>query len=511
MRRGHLEQGGTRPDGRRPVARVLRARVCAGSGRASFALEQVVGAAVSAAAEPALVLGKVRPDRRRPAHRAFLDRLGTPPRIRGRNRPRPGVRRGGRGRAAGARGVRARAQAHRGEAARRGERELLLVRAVSGKNARGALAARVRLHDPKRPHDGRSPAGAVAEIHGERRGAKAGRKVIPGVLDSRLRPEPDMDLATKEQSSSSAISELQRHLQDGSFVVTAELSPPVSTDPAEFIDHALALRGLVTAINVTDGAGSKAHMSSLAAAHFLVRSGVEPVLQITCRDRNRIALQAELLGAAALGIRNILALRGDDPTLGDQPDTKPVFDLDTTALLATAQRMRSEHRLPSGTEIKGAVRFVLGAAELPVDPSAGWRPNGLLSKMAAGAEFIQTQFCMDGDAVRRYAARLLELGVAQKLPILIGIAPIPSARSARWMKEKLFGAMIPDRIVDRLERAADPKAEGRRICVELLQQLVETPGVAGAHVMAPAFHSAIGPVIEASRVAGTKRARARRG
>jgi methylenetetrahydrofolate reductase (NADPH) len=330
------------------------------------------------------------------------------------------------------------------------------------------------------------------------------------VLHSRERRDPRMDLATREQSSSSAISELQRHLRDGSFVVTAELSPPVSTDPAEFIDDAVALRGLVTAINVTDGAGSRAHMSSLAAAHFLVRSGVEPVLQITCRDRNRIALQAELLGAAALGIRNILALRGDDPKLGDQPDTKPVFDLDTTALLATAQQMRSEHRLPSGKEIKGAVRFVLGAAELPVDPPAGWRPNGLLSKMEAGAEFIQTQFCMDPDAVRRYAARLLELGVAQKLPILIGIAPIPSARSARWMKEKLFGAMIPDGLVERLERAADPKAEGRRICVELLQQLAETPGVAGAHVMAPAFHSAIGPVIEASRVAGTKRAGAKR-
>ena len=333
------------------------------------------------------------------------------------------------------------------------------------------------------------------------------------VLDSPLRTDGlphEMDSATKVQSSSSAVSELQRHLRDGSFVLTAELSPPVSTDPAEFIDHALALRGLVTAINVTDGAGSKAHMSSLAAAHFLVRSGIEPVLQITCRDRNRLALQAELLGAAALGIRNILALRGDDPTLGDQPDTKPVFDLDTIALLATAQRMRAEHRLPSGTEIKGAVRFVLGAAELPVDPPAGWRPNGLTSKMEAGAEFIQTQFCMDPDAVRRYTARLLELGVAQKLPILIGVAPIPSARSARWMKEKLFGAMIPERIVERLERAADPKAEGRRICVELLQQLAETPGVAGAHVMAPTFHSAIGPTIESSGVVGRKRASVRR-
>src|SRR4029077_4946354 len=204
----------------------------------------------------------------------------------------------------------------------------------------------------------------------------------------------------QEQSSSSPVSELQKRLRDGSFVVTAELSPPVSTDPAEFIDRALALRGLVTAINVTDGAGSKAHMSSLAAAHFLLRNGVEPILQMTCRDRNRIALQGELLGAAALGIRNLLALRGDHPKLGDQPDTKPVFDLDTTALLATAQQMRLERRLPSGTEIKGPIRFVLGAAELPVDPPSDWRPDGLLAKMRAGAEFVQTQFCMDMDVVR---------------------------------------------------------------------------------------------------------------
>ena len=315
-----------------------------------------------------------------------------------------------------------------------------------------------------------------------------------------------MDLAEKEQSSIAPVSELQRRLRDGSFVVTAELSPPVSTDPAEFIARGVALKGLVTAVNVTDGAGSKAHMSSLVASHFLVRNGVEPILQMTCRDRNRIALQAELLGAAALGIRNILALRGDDPKFGDQPDAKPVFDLDTVALLATAAQMRSQGRLPSGTEIKGQVRLVLGAAELPVDPPAGWRPEGLLSKLNAGAEFIQTQFCMDIGVVRRYAARLLELGVAQKLPILIGVAPIPSARSARWMKEKLYGAIVPDGIVERLERAADPKSEGAEICIELLQELAETPGIAGAHVMAPAFHSAIGPVIEASGVAGAKRA-----
>ena len=319
-----------------------------------------------------------------------------------------------------------------------------------------------------------------------------------------------MELAEAEQSASNPVSELERRLRDGSFVVTAELSPPVSTDPSEFIERALALRGLVTAINVTDGAGSKAHMSSLAASHFLVRNGVEPILQMTCRDRNRIALQAELLGAAALGIRNILALRGDDPKLGDQPDAKPVFDLDTQALLATAQRMRREHTLPSGVEIKGKVNLVLGAAELPVDPPADWRPQGLISKMEAGAQFIQTQFCMDIGVVRRYAARLLDLGVAHELPILIGVAPIPSARSARWMKEKLYGAIVSDGIVERLERAADPKTEGIQICVELLQELAQTPGVAGAHVMAPAFHSAIGPVIDAAKVSGARRAAAKR-
>jgi methylenetetrahydrofolate reductase (NADPH) len=198
-----------------------------------------------------------------------------------------------------------------------------------------------------------------------------------------------MDLAAQEQSSSNAVSELQRRLRDGSFVITAELSPPVSTDPSELVERALALRGLVTAINVTDGAGSKAHMSSLAAAHFLVRSGVEPILQMTCRDRNRIALQAELLGAAALGIRNILALRGDDPKSGDQPDAKAVFDLDTTALLATAQRMRTEGDV--FPRARSAGRWVRarrrGAARRPSSRLAARR--ALLAKMQAGAEFIR--------------------------------------------------------------------------------------------------------------------------
>ena len=315
-----------------------------------------------------------------------------------------------------------------------------------------------------------------------------------------------MNLAAKEESSASAVSELQRQLRGGNFVVTAELTPPVSTDPGEFIERALALRGLATAVNITDGAGAKAHLSSLAASHFLLRNGVEPILQMTCRDRNRIALQGDLLGAVALGVRNVLVLRGDDPRSGDQPETKPVFDLDTTSFLATAHRMRTERRLPSGTEIGGEVGLVLGAAEIPSDPPADWQPKGLIAKMEAGADFIQTQFCMDPKVVRRYAARLLDLGIAQELPILIGVAPIPSARFARWMRERLFGTLIPDETVERLERATDPKAEGRRICIELMQEFAETPGIAGAHIMAPQSLSSIPEVIAASRVRGRRRA-----
>src|SRR5262245_46578455 len=234
-----------------------------------------------------------------------------------------------------------------------------------------------------------------------------------------------------------AASELQARLRAGEFVVTAEITPPVSTDPAEFLRRALPLKGLATAINVTDGAGAKVHMSSLAAAHFLVQSGIEPIFQMTCRDRNRLALQGDLLGAAALGIHNILVLAGDDPKAGDQPDAKAVHDLDSRGLIALVHQMRTEKKLPSGTPFAGPFPLAIGAADVPADPKPGWEPKGLLAKAAAGADFVQTQFCMDMGIVRRYAARLREIGF--KLPVLIGVAPIPSAKSARWMREKLFG------------------------------------------------------------------------
>jgi methylenetetrahydrofolate reductase (NADPH) len=219
---------------------------------------------------------------------------------------------------------------------------------------------------------------------------------------------------------------------------------------------------------------------------------------MTCRDRNRLALQADLIGALALGVRNFLVLRGDDPAAGDQPKAKPVFDLDSRALLETADLLRREARLPSGTAVAGIQPFLLGATDMPIDPPAGWVPEALRAKLDAGAEFVQTQFCIDAGVARRYAARLAELGLARRMKLLIGVAPLASARSARWMRERLFGTIIPDETIARLEGAVDAKAEGLRICVELLRQLVETPGIAGAHIMAPQNPAAIAEVIVAS-------------
>ncbi len=302
------------------------------------------------------------------------------------------------------------------------------------------------------------------------------------------------------------VSALDAALRGGKFVVTAEVSPPVSADPADLMARALPLKGVATAVNVTDGAGAKAHLSSLVAAHILLQNGIEPIVQMTCRDRNRLALESDLIGAAALGIRNFLLLTGDDPKLGDQPETKPVFDLTSQALLQLAQRMRREHQLPTGTAIKGTLDFVLGGADMPLDPPSDWVPKSLGAKIEAGVDFVQTQFCMDATVVRRYAQRLTDLGLAQRVHILIGVCPIPSARSARWMKEKLFGTIIADAVVDRLDRALNPKEEGVKLCAELLQELATIPGIAGAHVMAPQNVSAIPEVIAASGVAGKPRA-----
>jgi methylenetetrahydrofolate reductase (NADPH) len=293
---------------------------------------------------------------------------------------------------------------------------------------------------------------------------------------------------------------LEDKLRAGRFVLTAEVTPPVSTDRNELLAKARPLKGLADAINVTDGAGARPHLAAVTAAAMLATEGIEPILQFTCRDRNRIALQSDLIAAAASGIRNLLVLRGDDPSAGDQPDAKAVFDLDPRQLLATARRLRDSGELPSGRKVAGQAKFFLGGADNPVDPQPGWEPKGLTAKVEAGAQFVQTQFCMDAQVVRHYLARLAEDGIADKLYFLIGIAPLRSAKSALWMKEKLFGTIIPDTIVARMEKTGDPAAEGRAICVDLIRELSEIPGVAGVHIMAPNNDAAVPEVIRQARV-----------
>ncbi len=288
-------------------------------------------------------------------------------------------------------------------------------------------------------------------------------------------------------------------LRAGRFVITAEVTPPVSVVRGDLLAKALPLKGLVDAVNVTDGAGARPHLGAMTAAAMLVEQGIEPVLQITCRDRNRIALQSDLISAAASGIRNLLILRGDNPDLGDQPDAKGVFDLHPRELMETARMLRDRGELPPGRKVSGRAQFFIGAADNPIDPPPGWSPDSLQAKIDAGAQFAQTQFCMDAGVVRRYLARLAERGLAGRLFMLIGIAPLRSARSARWMRDKLFGTVMPEAVIARMEQASDPADEGRRICLEMIEELSQISGVAGVHIMAPGNDSVIPEIAAAAR------------
>jgi methylenetetrahydrofolate reductase (NADPH) len=282
------------------------------------------------------------------------------------------------------------------------------------------------------------------------------------------------------------MSQLQTRIARGEFVITAEIVPPLSASPEKLVAEARTLGSKVTAINVTDAAAGRTTMSSFAAAAILVGNGFEPVLQVTCRDRNRISLAGDLIGASAQGIENVLILRGDDPSGGDQPDAKPVFDLESADLMIMARDMTQKGTLPSGREIVPPPRLFIGAADVPRAPDANWKSEFLVRKIDAGAGFLQTQFGFDLDVVRAYIGRLNDEGLTERVGVIIGVGPIRSAKSARWMNENLFGVHVPDATIARLEGAEDQRAEGRRICAELIQGLREIKGVAGAHVMAPA-------------------------
>ncbi len=277
---------------------------------------------------------------------------------------------------------------------------------------------------------------------------------------------------------------LERVLRRGEFAVTAELAPPDSADPEDVYERAQVFEGWVDGVNATDGSGAHCHMSSVAICALLTRVGYSPVLQISCRDHNRIAIQGNVLGAAALQVGNILCLTGDGVQCGDHPEAKPVFDLDSTSLLSVIRRMRDEGTFLSGRKITTPPRVFIGAAENPFAPPHDFRVLRLAKKVAAGAQFVQTQYCFDLPLFERFMEKARDIGLDEKCFILVGVGPLASAKTARWMRANVAGVHIPDAVVARLEGAKDQRAEGKRICIEMIQQLRETKGVAGVHVMA---------------------------
>ncbi|MHC8509930.1 MAG: methylenetetrahydrofolate reductase [Rhodospirillales bacterium] len=298
----------------------------------------------------------------------------------------------------------------------------------------------------------------------------------------------------------SSTGRLERVLRRGEFAVTAELNPPDSADPLDVYERAAVFDGWVDGINATDGSGANCHMSSVAICALLTRVGYAPIMQISCRDHNRIAIQGNVLGAAAMGVKSMLCLTGDGVQAGDQPGAKPVFDFDCMSLLETVRGMRDGGAFLSGRKLTYPPRVFLGAAVNPFVPPYDFRPYRLMKKIAAGAQFVQSQYCYDIPMLERYMTKVRELGLHKKCFILAGVGPLASARTARWMRANVPGVHIPDDIISRLEGAQDQKKEGRSICIEIMQQAREIEGVSGVHVMAYRQEEAVAEIVHESGV-----------
>ena len=277
---------------------------------------------------------------------------------------------------------------------------------------------------------------------------------------------------------------LERVLRSGKFAVTAEIAPPDAADAEAVYARASVFDGCVDAINATDGSGANCHMSSVGVCSLLTRKGYAMVMQVSCRDRNRIAIQGDVLGAAAMGVTNILCLTGDGVQAGDQPDAKPVFDFDCISLLQTVTAMRDEGEFLSGRKLATPPRVFLGAAANPFGPPLDYRPIRLEKKINAGAQFVQTQYCFDLERLQEYMGRVRDMGLTERCYILVGVGPMPSARTASWIRDNVPGVHIPDAVIRRLLGAHDQREEGVRICVEMVQAVREIQGVHGVHIMA---------------------------
>lgn len=292
-------------------------------------------------------------------------------------------------------------------------------------------------------------------------------------------------------------SRLAAILAAGHFAVAAELSPPLGVDLEKINHNARTIREYADAVNVTDNQAASVRLASIPVCALLVQQGIEPVAQMTCRDRNRLAIQADLLGAAALGIKNLLCLSGDHGRWGDHPGAKNVFDLDSTHLVRLARNMVEHGCLDNGKPLSPAPRFFIGAVANPFAPPYDYRPFRLAKKMAAGARFIQTQLIFNVDRFRTYMDRVRELGLQEQVFILAGVGPFKSSRQANFMAKNVAGMDVPEALLKRMEktpRAAQPE-EGIRICCEIIEQVREIPGIAGVHIMAVHWAEAVPEII----------------
>ena len=298
-------------------------------------------------------------------------------------------------------------------------------------------------------------------------------------------------------------SHLEKALAEGRFVVTAELGPPKSADPDLIRKKAALLKDCVDAVNITDNQTAIVRVSSIAAGKLALDAGLEPVIQVTCRDRNRLAIQADLLGAYLLGLRNVLCLSGDHQSFGNHATARYVYDLDSVQLIQMVRDMCDRKVFACGEEIRNTKkseirepRFFIGGAANPFGDPFEFRAARLEKKANAGADFVQTQCIYDMDRFGRWMEQVRERGLHRRCRILAGVTPLKSAAMARYMRDEVAGITVPDYYVDRMAKAADPKSEGIAICVEQIRRLREIEGVAGIHIMAIEWEEKVREIVE---------------
>lgn len=293
-------------------------------------------------------------------------------------------------------------------------------------------------------------------------------------------------------------SNLEKLLKQREFVVTAELGPPRGSDRGVIEKKAGILNGFADAFNITDCQTAVVRMSSIGAASILINMGIEPIIQMTCRDRNRIAIQSDLLGAAAMGAKNLLCLTGDHQKFGDHPAAKGVFDLDSIQLVQMVKGMRDEKRFQSGEDLRSKPRFFIGAAANPFADPFQYRALRLAKKITAGTDFIQTQIVYDLNRFKDWMKIVRDMGLHEKVFILAGVAPFKSAGMARYMKTSVPGMEVPDKLIERMVKVDKElkKEEGIKICVEIIEQVREIKGVSGVHIMAIEWEEAVPKIVE---------------